>query len=65
MKALVYQGPGRKALEDRPIPEIATASDAIVRIAKTTICGTDLHNQRRCPHLPPWTHPRSRGNRNR
>jgi alcohol dehydrogenase len=43
MKALVYQGPGRKALEDRPIPEITAPNDAIVRIAKTTICGTDLH----------------------
>ena len=43
MKALVYQGPGKKALEDRPLPKIAAASDAIVKIAKTTICGTDLH----------------------
>ncbi|QIG50501.1 zinc-dependent alcohol dehydrogenase family protein [Nordella sp. HKS 07] len=43
MKALVYQGPGRKALEDRPMPEIAAAGDAVVRIVKTTICGTDLH----------------------
>ena len=42
-KALVYQGPGRKALEDRPIPEITVPNDAIVRIAKTTNCGTDLH----------------------
>ena len=42
MKALVYQGPGRKALEDRPIPEIAAPTDAIVKISKTTICGTDL-----------------------
>lgn len=43
MKALVYQGPGKKALEDRPIPEITAPTDAIVRISKTTICGTDLH----------------------
>ena len=43
MKALVYGGPGRKALEDRPKPEIEAASDAIVRVLKTTICGTDLH----------------------
>jgi alcohol dehydrogenase len=43
MKALVYQGPGRKAIEDRPIPEIAAPGDAIVKIVKTTICGTDLH----------------------
>jgi len=43
MKALVYQGPGKKAVEDRPMPKIAAPTDAIVRITKTTICGTDLH----------------------
>ncbi|MGB8842660.1 MAG: zinc-dependent alcohol dehydrogenase family protein [Aliidongia sp.] len=43
MRALVYQGPGKKALEQRPKPEIAASTDAIVRITKTTICGTDLH----------------------
>ncbi|MEO6828899.1 MAG: zinc-dependent alcohol dehydrogenase family protein [Acidobacteriaceae bacterium] len=43
MKALVYYGPGKMALEDRPKPRISAATDAIVRIRKTTICGTDLH----------------------
>ena len=43
MKALVYQGPGKKALEDRPKPDITAPTDAIVKITKTTICGTDLH----------------------
>ena len=43
MKALVYKGPGKKAIEDRPIPDIAAPTDAIVKIVKTTICGTDLH----------------------
>lgn len=43
MKALVYQGPGKKALEDRPEPAILDPTDAIVRMLKTTICGTDLH----------------------
>lgn len=43
MKALVYQGPGKKALEDSPQPELQATTDAIVRILKTTICGTDLH----------------------
>lgn len=42
MKALVYQGPGKKSLEERPIPTIKP-TDAIVKIIKTTICGTDLH----------------------
>ena len=43
MKALVYRGPGLKAIEDRPKPEIKASGDAIVKMAKTTICGTDLH----------------------
>lgn len=43
MKALVYRGPGLKALEERPKPEIQAPGDAIVKMAKTTICGTDLH----------------------
>jgi alcohol dehydrogenase len=43
MKALVYRGPGKKALEDHPKPDVNAPTDAIVRITKTTICGTDLH----------------------
>jgi alcohol dehydrogenase len=43
MKALVYQAVGKKTLEDRPKPEITAPTDAIVKISKTTICGTDLH----------------------
>ena len=43
MKALVYQGPGKKTLEERPKPDVAAPTDAIVKILKTTICGTDLH----------------------
>ncbi|MFC7633873.1 zinc-dependent alcohol dehydrogenase family protein [Paraburkholderia humisilvae] len=43
MKALVYRGPGKKAVEDRPKPVIDAATDAIVKISKMTICGTDLH----------------------
>lgn len=43
MKALVYEGPGRKSLQDRPKPVLAVPTDAIVRITRTTICGTDLH----------------------
>jgi alcohol dehydrogenase len=43
MQAFVYLGPGKKALEKRPKPEIQAPTDAIVRMTKTTICGTDLH----------------------
>ncbi|HMG07757.1 MAG TPA: zinc-dependent alcohol dehydrogenase family protein [Mucilaginibacter sp.] len=43
MKALVYHGPGKKSWEEKPRPLIIVATDAIVKILKTTICGTDLH----------------------
>ena len=43
MKALVYNGPGIKTLEERPEPFVAAPTDAVVRITHTTICGTDLH----------------------
>jgi alcohol dehydrogenase len=43
MKAVVYHGPGQFSLEDKPKPTIQASTDAVVRITKTTICGTDLH----------------------
>ena len=43
MKALVYHGPGKLAFEYKDKPIIQTSTDAIVKILKTTICGTDLH----------------------
>ena len=43
MKALVYHGPGKRALEDKPKPTLKAPTDAIVKVTKTTICGTDLH----------------------
>jgi len=43
MKALVFHGRGNRAWEDRPKPPILDATDAIVRITTTTLCGTDLH----------------------
>ena len=43
MKALVYHGPGKKSWEEKPKPSLLESTDAIVKIFKTTICGTDLH----------------------
>ena len=43
MKALVYHGSGKKSWEEKPKPIIKEATDAVVKILKTTICGTDLH----------------------
>lgn len=43
MKALVYHGPGKKAWEEKPRPAVKAPTDAVVKVLKTTICGTDLH----------------------
>ncbi len=43
MKALTYIGPGQKEFVEKPKPTVELPTDAVVRITKTTICGTDLH----------------------
>jgi len=43
MKALVYHGPGKKSVDECAMPIIETSNDAVVKMLKTTICGTDLH----------------------
>jgi len=43
MKALVYRGPEKIALEDVPVPKIIEPDDAIVKVTTSTICGTDIH----------------------
>lgn len=39
---MVYHGAGDIRLEDKPKPQIIDPTDAVVKIVKTTICGTDL-----------------------
>jgi len=43
MRALVYSGSAEKELAERAKPVIEASTDAIVKVTKTTICGTDLH----------------------
>ena len=43
MKALVYQGPGQRGWDTVADPSIVDATDIVVRIDTSTICGTDLH----------------------
>jgi alcohol dehydrogenase len=43
MRAVVYHGPGRRAWEEVPDPELIDDGDAVVRVDAVTICGTDLH----------------------
>ena len=43
MRALVYDGPGKRAWREVPDPRIIDETDAIIGVDTTTICGTDLH----------------------
>lgn len=43
MKAMVYDGPGRKTWTEVADPKILEPRDAIIQIDTVTICGTDLH----------------------
>lgn len=43
MKAVVFTGEGRVSVEDVPQPVVKEASDALVRITRSAICGSDLH----------------------
>jgi alcohol dehydrogenase len=54
MKALCYHGPHKITWEEKPAPTLKAPTDAIVRITKTTICGTDLHILKGdVPEVPP------------
>ena len=43
MLAMTYRGPYRVRLIDKPMPEIEHPMDAIVRVSRSCICGSDLH----------------------
>lgn len=43
MQAVVFQAPGKFALEERPIPQLQSETDAIVRVTLASICTSDLH----------------------
>jgi threonine dehydrogenase-like Zn-dependent dehydrogenase len=43
MKAVVFKGPYKIAIEERPVPKIKDAGDIIVKVDKTALCGSELH----------------------
>lgn len=43
MKAIVYQGKRDVRVADVPDPKLVDEGDAIVRVTRTAICGSDLH----------------------
>ena len=43
MLAMNYRGPRRVRVDQKPYPELKHPEDAIVRVTRTCICGSDLH----------------------
>ena len=43
MRGVVFDGVGRVRVTDLPDPEVGSPRDAIVRVTRTAICGSDLH----------------------
>ncbi|KAK4988437.1 hypothetical protein LTR50_003951 [Elasticomyces elasticus] len=43
MKAVIFKGPKKVAIEDRPIPKIKEPGDIIVKVQYTALCGSELH----------------------
>ena len=43
MKALVFQGPFKVAVENVEDPKIEEPGDAVIRVTTANICGSDLH----------------------
>jgi len=43
MKAVVFDGPGKVSLQDRPVPVLRDTTDIIVRVTYTALCGSELH----------------------
>lgn len=43
MRAMVYRGPYRVRVQDKPEPAVEHPNDAIIRVTRAAICGSDLH----------------------
>jgi threonine dehydrogenase-like Zn-dependent dehydrogenase len=55
MKATYMFGPGDVRIEDVAMPTIQKPSDAIVRMVRACVCGSDLHPYRHMePHAEGW-----------
>lgn len=42
MKAAIYKGIKQMACEERPKPGIVDGGDAIIRVVRACVCGSDL-----------------------
>ncbi|KAK7990944.1 alcohol dehydrogenase [Apiospora arundinis] len=46
MKAVVFDGPHKVSLQERPVPAIKEAKDIVVKVHSTALCGSELHTFR-------------------
>jgi threonine dehydrogenase-like Zn-dependent dehydrogenase len=42
MRAVVFKGPGKVVVEDRPLPVIQKPTDVILKVSHSGLCGSDL-----------------------
>ena len=57
MRAAVWHGAGDVRVEGWPDPPPPGAGDAVVRVTRAAICGTDVAEYRDGPHMIPTTRP--------
>ena len=43
MLAMTYRGPNRVRVDEKPRPRIEHPNDVVLRVTRSTICGSDLH----------------------
>jgi threonine dehydrogenase-like Zn-dependent dehydrogenase len=46
MKAVVFNGPWKIDVEDRPLPQLVEPTDAVVKVTVAGLCGSELHMYR-------------------
>jgi len=43
MRAMVYRGPYKVRVEEKDVPRIEHPNDAVIKVVRAAICGSDLH----------------------
>ncbi|GIJ99275.1 hypothetical protein Aspvir_001405 [Aspergillus viridinutans] len=46
MRGVVFHGPFKVAVEERPVPKIQDPADIVLKVTYTALCGSDLHTYR-------------------
>lgn len=52
MRAVVFKGPKRVAVEHRPVPTLQTPKDVVLKVRYAALCGSDLHFYRGHQNIP-------------